>query len=168
MSSNFSPISPLLRRVARVSWRSRPGTSSQSAITLCHSSQHEPISCFYSGAMPWGLERWHGGHDLHFISFSCYRDYPGLERRATRGHPPVTAGLRSQPRSGGMKLGGGVSPRSCWEINASRRAATLPQHVLRRMLHPGFVQQCGVLGFEGPLAVMPFLLLDIPSNNVHS
>jgi len=23
--------------------------------------------------MPWGLERWHGGHDLHFITFSCYR-----------------------------------------------------------------------------------------------
>ena len=22
--------------------------------------------------MPWGLERWHGGHDLHFITFSCY------------------------------------------------------------------------------------------------
>ncbi len=23
--------------------------------------------------MPWGLERWHGGHNLHFITFSCYR-----------------------------------------------------------------------------------------------
>lgn len=23
--------------------------------------------------MPRGLERWHGGHDLHFITFSCYR-----------------------------------------------------------------------------------------------
>jgi len=22
--------------------------------------------------MPWGLERWHGGHDLHFLTFSCY------------------------------------------------------------------------------------------------
>ena len=22
--------------------------------------------------MPWGLQRWHGGHDLHFITFSCY------------------------------------------------------------------------------------------------
>jgi putative transposase len=22
--------------------------------------------------MPWGLERWHGGHDLHFITFSCH------------------------------------------------------------------------------------------------
>ena len=42
-------------------------------IPLCSSSQREPISCFYSGAMPWGLERWHGGHDLHFITFSCYR-----------------------------------------------------------------------------------------------
>ena len=26
----------------------------------------------YSKSMPWGLERWHGGHDLHFITFSCY------------------------------------------------------------------------------------------------
>ena len=23
--------------------------------------------------MLWGLARWHGGHDLHFITFSCYR-----------------------------------------------------------------------------------------------
>jgi hypothetical protein len=33
--------------------------------------------------MPRGLECWHGGHDLHFITFSCYHDYPGLERRET-------------------------------------------------------------------------------------
>jgi hypothetical protein len=39
----------------------------------CPSSQHEPIAGFYSGAMPRGLERWQGGHDLHFITFSCYR-----------------------------------------------------------------------------------------------
>ena len=26
----------------------------------------------YSQPMPSGLERWHGGHDLHFITFSCY------------------------------------------------------------------------------------------------
>ena len=26
--------------------------------------------------MPWGLERWHGGHDLHFITFSCYGRQP--------------------------------------------------------------------------------------------
>ncbi len=33
--------------------------------------------------MPRGLERWHGGHDLHFITFSCYRRQPllGSERR---------------------------------------------------------------------------------------
>jgi len=61
------------RRVPRVSRGSRPGTSPRSTIPLCPSSQHEPISCIYSGAMPWGLERWHGGHDLHFITFSCYR-----------------------------------------------------------------------------------------------
>src|SRR5580658_3472121 len=28
--------------------------------------------------MPWGLERWHGGHDLHFLTFSCYRREPWL------------------------------------------------------------------------------------------
>ena len=28
--------------------------------------------------MPWGLERWHGGHDLHFITFSCYGCQPLL------------------------------------------------------------------------------------------
>ncbi|HEY1731596.1 MAG TPA: transposase [Terriglobales bacterium] len=26
--------------------------------------------------MPWNLERWHGGHDLHFITSSCYRRQP--------------------------------------------------------------------------------------------
>src|SRR5271165_3456780 len=53
--------------------------------------------------MPWGLERWHGGYDLHFITFSCYHRQallwnacptnsfpalmlrPGLETRETRG-----------------------------------------------------------------------------------
>ena len=28
--------------------------------------------------MPLGLERWHGGHDLHFITFSCYDTQPLL------------------------------------------------------------------------------------------
>ena len=28
--------------------------------------------------MPWGLERWHGGHDLHFITFRCYDSQPLL------------------------------------------------------------------------------------------
>ena len=28
--------------------------------------------------MPSGLERWHGGHDLHFITFSCYHRQPLL------------------------------------------------------------------------------------------
>jgi len=28
--------------------------------------------------MPWGLERWHGGHDLHFLTFSCYHRQPLL------------------------------------------------------------------------------------------
>ncbi len=33
---------------------------------------------FYPAHMPWGLERWHGGHDLHFITFSCYDSQPLL------------------------------------------------------------------------------------------
>jgi len=32
----------------------------------------------YPAHMPWGLERWHGGHDLHFITFSSYRRQPLL------------------------------------------------------------------------------------------
>ncbi len=32
----------------------------------------------YAADMPWGLERWHGGSDLHFITFSCYRRQPLL------------------------------------------------------------------------------------------
>jgi putative transposase len=28
--------------------------------------------------MPWSLERWHGGHDLHFITCSCCRRQPLL------------------------------------------------------------------------------------------
>ena len=34
--------------------------------------------------MPWGLERWHGGDDLHFVTFSCYRRQallPNVHRR---------------------------------------------------------------------------------------
>src|SRR5271165_1337468 len=45
--------------------------SSRSTITLCPSSQQERICCFYSGAMPWGLERWHGGQDQQYITFGC-------------------------------------------------------------------------------------------------
>lgn len=33
---------------------------------------------FYAEVMPWGLQRWHGGGDLHFITFSCYRRQPLL------------------------------------------------------------------------------------------
>jgi REP-associated tyrosine transposase len=28
--------------------------------------------------MPWGLERWQGGGDLHFLTFSCYHRQPLL------------------------------------------------------------------------------------------
>jgi putative transposase len=33
--------------------------------------------------MSWGLERWHGGYNLHFITFSCYHPEPllGTARR---------------------------------------------------------------------------------------
>jgi putative transposase len=34
--------------------------------------------------MPWGLERWHGGHDLHFITFSCYHRQPLLATAHSR------------------------------------------------------------------------------------
>jgi len=34
--------------------------------------------------MPWGLERWHGGHDLHFITFSCYDGQPLLSTARRR------------------------------------------------------------------------------------
>jgi putative transposase len=33
---------------------------------------------FYPAHMPWGLKRWHGRHDLHFITFSCYGRQPLL------------------------------------------------------------------------------------------
>lgn len=34
--------------------------------------------------MPWDLERWHGGHDLHFITFSCYHRQPLLDTARRR------------------------------------------------------------------------------------
>jgi putative transposase len=34
--------------------------------------------------MPWSLERWHGGHDLHFITCSCYRRQPLLGKSDRR------------------------------------------------------------------------------------
>src|SRR5271165_6154599 len=98
----------------------------------------------------------------------------GSDRRVDAQHQPRSRGPHYAPvlrvmgwRSGGMKLGGGVSPRSWWEIEASRRAATLSKQIICRMLHSGLAQQCCVLVFERPLAVMSFLLLDIPSDNVH-
>ena len=36
------------------------------------------ILLFYPARMAWGLERWHGGHDLHFLTFSCYHRQPLL------------------------------------------------------------------------------------------
>ncbi|HZL69296.1 MAG TPA: transposase [Candidatus Limnocylindrales bacterium] len=34
--------------------------------------------------MPWGLERWHGGRALHFITFSCCRRQPLLSSARCR------------------------------------------------------------------------------------
>ncbi len=34
--------------------------------------------------MPNGFERWHGGHDLHFITFSCYCRQPLLGNASRR------------------------------------------------------------------------------------
>jgi len=48
------------------------------ARLVCLSSQREAITNFYTAAMPSGLERCHGGHDLHFITFSCYHRQPLL------------------------------------------------------------------------------------------
>jgi len=39
--------------------------------------------------MPWGLERWHGGRDLHFLTFSCYRRQPLLASARHRLVPQV-------------------------------------------------------------------------------
>ena len=46
---------------------------------------------FYPDPMPLGLERWHGGHDLHFITFSCYRRQP-LPATARVSNPRETRG----------------------------------------------------------------------------
>ena len=34
--------------------------------------------------MPWGLERWQGGHDLHFLTFCCYHRQPLLAGASRR------------------------------------------------------------------------------------
>ena len=38
---------------------------------LSITARKQPL--LYPVSMPGGLERWHGGHDLHFLTFSCYR-----------------------------------------------------------------------------------------------
>ena len=54
--------------------------------------------------------------DEHIPSTTCHPERSEAESRD----------LPSQPQSGGMELGGGVSPRSSEEENASRRAAAQP------------------------------------------
>src|SRR5205809_885375 len=59
--------------------------------------------------MPWGLERWHGGHDLHFITFSCYARQP-LLTSAHRRDLFLTALEQVRQRYGWAILGYVVMP----------------------------------------------------------
>ena len=45
--------------------------------------------------MPWGLELWHGGHNLHFVTSSCYRRRPAkqVEKLRYLHRNPVRRGL---------------------------------------------------------------------------
>ena len=54
---------------------------------------------FYPDPMPRGLERWHGGHDLHFITFSCYDRQPlfATAQRRDRGAGAAFAIRRTSP-----------------------------------------------------------------------
>ena len=71
-------------RVPRVS----PGFETREC-KACHRASVPAVTAarnhlLYAAGMPSGLERWHGGHDLHFITFSCYHRQPLLgstERR---------------------------------------------------------------------------------------
>jgi hypothetical protein len=56
-----------------------------------HESQFQVIPITDGKIMPqWlrgmttGLERWYGGHDLHFITCSCYQRRPQLDSREHR------------------------------------------------------------------------------------
>ena len=62
----------------RVSRGSRPGTSFPGHWDSVLSITARGKRSLYLVCMPWGLERWHGGHDLHFITFSCYDRQPLL------------------------------------------------------------------------------------------
>ena len=62
--------------------------------------------------MPWGLERWHGGHDVHFIAFSCY------------GRQPLLA--TAQRRDPFLEVLARVRRRYSWVVLAY---AVMPEHV---------------------------------------
>ena len=64
-------------RVPQVSRGSRPGTVVVITSVVCAQSPHDATSTL-SCSHALGLERWHGGHDLHFITFSCYDRQPLL------------------------------------------------------------------------------------------
>ena len=66
----------------RVSRYSRPGRQRTFTQFIRHSTHSETF--FRLIHMPWGLERWHGGHDLHFITFSCYHREPLLSSQLRR------------------------------------------------------------------------------------
>jgi putative transposase len=65
---------------------------------------------FYPAHMPWGLERWHGGHDLHFITFSCYDSQP-LLATAQRRDLFLEGERRRQHRSERIESG----PQRIWQ-----------------------------------------------------
>ena len=51
---------------------------------MCPQSQREGKPFFYARYMPRGLERWQGGHNLHFLTFSCYHRQPLLASACRR------------------------------------------------------------------------------------
>ena len=69
----------------RVSWGSRPGTSFPGHWDSVLSITARGKRSFYPAHMPWSLERWHGGHDLHFPTFRCYGRQPLLATAQSRG-----------------------------------------------------------------------------------
>jgi putative transposase len=63
---------------------SRPGNPSQRHRATVPSVTARHKHSFYARYMPRGLERWHGGRNLHFITFSCYCRRPLLESELRR------------------------------------------------------------------------------------
>jgi putative transposase len=68
--------------------------------------------------MPWGLQRWHGGGDLHFITCSCYRRQPVL-RTARRRDLFLKVLEQVRQRYQWVVIGYVVMPEHihCWSAN---------------------------------------------------